>query len=251
MKKVMFKIGDRIEMTHVISAAGGAVSDKKFGSQLLDFDGIRTAKVSMPIYENRIVPLEIGDEYQMCFFTNSGLYQCRGRISKRYTEKKMYVMDVVLLTEMKKFQRRRFYRLDCMFTVKFRVLSDVECTLRERLAKNEFESESDRQQCQEAIEKMPREWQEGTISDISGGGMRFHSRVELKRDELLEVRFPLSFRNGILPMTFVLRVIACVYYEGSQIAYEIRGEFENVKDTEREIVIKYVFEEQRRRLRKE
>ena len=109
MKKVMFKIGDRIVMTHVISATGGAVSDKKFGSQLLDFDGIRTAKVSMPIYENRIVPLEIGDEYQMCFFTNSGLYQCRARISKRYTENKMYVMDVIFLTEMKKFQRRRLH----------------------------------------------------------------------------------------------------------------------------------------------
>ena len=62
---------------------------------------------------------------------------------------------------------------------------------------------------------------------------------------------PLSLQSGIVPLTFLMQVIACVHYEGSRSAYEIRGEFKNVKDAEREIVIKYVFEEQRRRMRKE
>ena len=45
--KVAFAIGDRIELIHIKSAIGRKVSDKKYGSQVLDFDGDRTAKIAM------------------------------------------------------------------------------------------------------------------------------------------------------------------------------------------------------------
>lgn len=249
--RITFEIGDRIELTHIKSSTGRKLSDRKYGSQLLDFDGVRTAKISMPIYENKVVPLEVNDVYQMCFFTNSGLYQCNAKIRKRYMENKMYVMDVLFLTELTKYQRRKFYRLDCMFPIKYRLISDVESTLRERLFANQFENEEERKRYELTLEEIPKDWQEGTISDLSGGGMRFHGKSELEKGELIEVMLPLSLQSGIVPLTFMMQVIACLHYEGSRIAYEVRGEFQNVKDTEREIVIKYVFEEQRRRMRKE
>lgn len=249
--RITFEIGDRIELTHIKSSTGRKLSDRKYGSQLLDFDGVRTAKISMPIYENKVVPLEVNDVYQMCFFTNSGLYQCNAKIRKRYMENKMYVMDVLFLTELTKYQRRKFYRLDCMFPIKYRLISDVESTLRERLFANQFENEEERKCYELTLEEIPKDWQEGTISDLSGGGMRFHGKSELEKGELIEVMLPLSLQSGIVPLTFMMQVIACLHYEGSRIAYEVRGEFQNVKDTEREIVIKYVFEEQRRRMRKE
>ena len=92
--KVAFAIGDRIELIHIKSAIGRKVSDKKYGSQVLDFDGDRTAQIAMPISEGKVIPLEIDDDYNLCFFTNSGLYQCTAQIKKRYTENRMYVMDV-------------------------------------------------------------------------------------------------------------------------------------------------------------
>ncbi len=223
--KITFEIGDRIEMTHLKSVAGHKLSERKYGSQLLDYDGIRTAKIAMPIAENHVVPLEVGDDYNLCFFTNSGLYRCVARIEKRYSENRMYVMDVFFLTDLTKYQRRKFYRLDCMFLIKYREIQDEENSC--------------------------GEWEEGTISDLSGGGMRFHGKRELKSGSLIEVMLPLSLQSGIVPLSFLMQVIACVHYEGSRIAYEIRGEFKNVKNAEREIVVKYVFEEQRRRLRKE
>lgn len=249
--KITFEIGDRIELTHIKSAAGSKLSDRKYGSQLLDFDGVRTAKISMPIYENKIVPLEVDDDYQMCFFTKSGLYQCSAKIRRRYMENKMYVMDVLFLTELTKYQRRKFYRLDCMFPIKYRLISDVESILRQRFQANQFETEEEKKSCEQTLEELPKEWQEGTISDLSGGGMRFHGRSRLEKGEMIEVMLPLSLQSGIVPLTFMMQVIACLHYEGSRIAYEVRGEFQNVKAKEREIVIKYVFEEQRRRLRKE
>lgn len=249
--KVAFEIGDRIELTHSKSATGQKLSERKFGSQLLDFDGVRTAKIAMPILESRVIPLEVGDDYEMCFFTNSGLYQCRARIRKRYSESNMHVMEVLFLSELTKYQRRKFYRLDCMFPIKYRLLSDIELKLRERIQQDKWETEEEENQCMAALDEIPKDWKEGTISDLSGGGLRFHGKDQLERGTVVEVMLPLSLKSGVVPLTFFVRVITCMNYEGSRIAFEVRGEFIHIEDAEREIVVKYVFEEQRRRLRKE
>lgn len=226
--KVAFAIGDRIELIHIKSAIGRKVSDKKYGSQVLDFDGDRTAKIAMPISEGKVIPLEIDDDYNLCFFTNSGLYQCTAQIKKRYTENRMYVMDVIFLTPLKKFQRRKFYRLDCLFPIRYRIVP-----------KEQFEKKNEAEQDNEKDEIL---WKEGTISDLSGGGIRFHGNVECKKEDLVEI---------VLPLSLYMKVVSCVHFEGSRVAYETRGEFLNINEKERETVIKYVFEEQRRRMRKE
>lgn len=235
--KVAFAIGDRIELIHIKSAIGRKVSDKKYGSQVLDFDGDRTAKIAMPISEGKVIPLEIDDDYNLCFFTNSGLYQCTAQIKKRYTENRMYVMDVIFLTPLKKFQRRKFYRLDCLFPIRYRIVP-----------KEQFEKKNEAEQDNEKDEIL---WEEGTISDLSGGGIRFHGNVECKKEDLVEIVLPLSLQSGIVPLSLYMKVVSCVHFEGSRVAYETRGEFLNINEKERETVIKYVFEEQRRRMRKE
>ena len=235
--KAAFAIGDRIELMHIKSAIGRKVSDKKYGSQVLDFDGDRTAKIAMPISEGKVIPLEIDDDYNLCFFTNSGLYQCTAQIKKRYTENRMYVMDVIFLTPLKKFQRRKFYRLDCLFPIRYRIVP-----------KEQFEKKNEAEQDNENEEIL---WEEGTISDLSGGGIRFHGNVECKKEDLVEIVLPLSLQSGIVPLSLYMKVVSCVHFEGSRVAYETRGEFLNINEKERETVIKYVFEEQRRRMRKE
>ena len=235
--KVTFAIGDRIELMHIKSAIGRKVSDKKYGSQLLDFDGDRTAKIAMPISEGKVIPLEIDDDYNLCFFTNSGLYQCTAQIKKRYTANRMYVMDVIFLTPLKKFQRRKFYRLDCLFPIRYRIVP-----------KEQFEKKNEAEQDNEKDEIL---WEEGTISDLSGGGIRFHGNVECKKGDFVEIVLPLSLQSGIIPLSLYMKVVSCVHFEGSRVAYETRGEFLNINEKERETVIKYVFEEQRRRMRKE
>ena len=235
--KVAFAIGDRIELIHIKSAIGRKVSDKKYGSQVLDFDGDRTAQIAMPLSEGKVIPLEIDDDYNLCFFTNSGLYQCTAQIKKRYTENRMYVMDVIFLTPLKKFQRRKFYRLDCLFPIRYRIVP-----------KEQFEKKNEAEQDNEKDEIL---WEEGTISDLSGGGIRFHGNVECKKGDFVEIVLPLSLQSGIIPLSLYMKVVSCVHFEGSRVAYETRGEFLNINEKERETVIKYVFEEQRRRMRKE
>ena len=57
MQNKLIEIGNRIELGHVKSSTGRTVSSNKYASQLLDFDGVRNAKIAMPIFENKLIPL--------------------------------------------------------------------------------------------------------------------------------------------------------------------------------------------------
>ena len=71
--KVAFAIGDRIELMHIKSAIGRKVSDKKYGSQLLDFDGDRTAKIAMPISEGKVIIICVFLQTLGCISVQHGL----------------------------------------------------------------------------------------------------------------------------------------------------------------------------------
>lgn len=223
MKKNAIVIGDRIRMTQISSAMGRVISNDTYTSQVLGFDEIRTIKIAMPIFGGKIVPLEVGDDYELIFYTKSGLYQCNAQVLKRYTEENMHVIDLKFTTELVKYQRRQYYRLDCVMSFRYR-----------------FPEESE-ENC----------WKEGMIVDLSGGGIRFQCSEDIEKETHLDVKIPLSFSEEIIPIQFQMRVIECHKMEMNSLMFEIRGEFIEISDSERETVIQYVFEEQKRRMRKE
>ncbi len=249
--KVKFKIGDRIQLNHLSSVLGHVRSENTYISQVLDFDEIRTVKISMPIFEGRLIPLEVGDEYYLCFFTDAGLYRCRGRIKARYEENKIFIAEITMISELKKFQRRQFFRLDCVVEFEYRIVSHEEEVVRERIAQKKFDSPEEEKKYWEYLDKVPKDWKEATISDLSGGGIRFHCSSEIESGTLLETMIPLVFSNGVVPSKFMVKVLSCYKYESMSNTYEIRCEFSGITDTERELIVQYVFEQQRRRLKKE
>jgi c-di-GMP-binding flagellar brake protein YcgR len=245
------QIGDKIQLRHTASAFGRTLSENIYSSQILDYDEKNTLKVSMPISEGRIIPLEVGDDYQICFFTESGLFRCEGRIQNRYTEENMYVMDIFMISALKKYQRRQFYRLDCIVDFQLRIVSETEQRLRKRLEEKKNMSEEDEEKIQKLLEKMPKEWKDAIISDLSGGGIRFCSRTELPRNSVVEAIVPLTFENGVVNTKLIVKILSCDYHENMRTTFEIRGEFVGLTDTVRELIVQYVFEQQRRRMRKE
>lgn len=244
-------IGDRIELTHIASATNRALSQNRYASQLLDYDEDKMAKISVPIYENRIVPLETGDEYQLCFFTKAGLYQCRGRIEKRYREKNMQILAVRFRSRLQKFQRRMFYRLDCVMNMKYRMLEEKELDVLKKYAGDWSEGLDQDELDIQSFEQMEFAWNDGTVADLSGGGVRFRSREEIEPESIIEIIVHLSFKNRNMPIRFFVRVLACERKQMDDSFYEVRGQFQYLDEKERELVVQYVFEEQRRRLRKE
>lgn len=248
---VKFEIGDRLELTHEKSKLGYSLSENKYSSQILDFDGVRTAKIATPILEGRVVPLEVGDQYQMCFFTKKGLYQCLGRVEKRYVVDRIHIIEMLLLTEMKKFQRREFFRLDCMLGIEYREISEFEHKIRRILESDKMASEENKEHLKEALKRVEKEWKKGDLLDISGGGLRFHCENALEKKQIVEVRIPLLLDGGTEWCDFLVTVLGCSQMQGSYHNYDIRGRFVDIQREMQEKIVQFVFEEQRRRMKKE
>ena len=249
MEKV-FDIGNKIEVTPVKSAFSSDKTNKAYSSQILDFDEVRTAKIAAPVQDSRLVPVREGDDLDLCFFTKAGLYQCRGRVKKRYSEGKIAVLDVLFVTDPQKFQRRKFYRLECTFEIRYRRFSKEEVRIREGIERAKRNGEKELLAgFEKELEEITELWQPATITNLSGGGVKFHLREVLERGEPIEVAVPLSLQKGVLPMKVLAHVIDCERSVDSRSsACDARCEFDGVTNNEREIIVKYVFEEQRRRM---
>lgn len=250
MQRVVVNIGDKIEMTHVKSSSRRKLSSNTYGSMLLDYDGKRSAKISMPIYEGKVIPLEVGDEYDLCFFTSAGLYRCRAKVERRFREGTMYVLNMEFLSLPKKYQRRQFFRLDCMNEIRYRLISEKERTLQDFIKENEFEDPMILEAYMRKLEELQRDWKKATMTDISGGGLRFQSSEKLEKETYLEVEVPLLIGDEKTLFKNTAKVVANLEL-GDAGEYAARCEFEHLGSEQRELIVKYVFEEQKRRLRKE
>lgn len=250
MQKAVINIGDKIELTHVKSEFRSRLSKRRYGSKLLDYDGVRSAKIAMPIYEGKVIPLQVGDEYDLCFFTAAGLYRCRAKISNRFREGKMHVIAVEFLSLPKKFQRRMFYRLECMEEIRYRVVSEQERILAEFIASG-IEDENQKKAYEEKLKEFKAEWEDALLTDISGGGVRIQCRQEVEPDSFVEVVMVLPVKNKRIRMQCTAKVVATVKRDDAINGFELRCEFDRIEKDDRELIVQYVFEEQKRRLRKE
>ncbi|MBO6108815.1 MAG: flagellar brake protein [Eubacterium sp.] len=248
--KQVFSIGDKLEITPVKSAFSYDKSVKKYTSQVLDFDNVRTAKIAAPLVDGRLIPLRMDEDIELCFFTKAGLYQCRGRVKKRYSDGNVSVLDVLFVSEPQKFQRRRFYRLECSLEMKYRRLSREEIKATQELERARIlEDEEKIAECEQTLEAVEKNWKDAAVTNISGGGIKFHLPESLEVGETIEVDIPISAGRGAASMKMMAHVIeSSKSMDMRSSSADVRCEFDSIDNREREDIVKYVFEEQRRRM---
>lgn len=245
-------IGNKINMLRVKNALGVRTEPKQYVSQLLDIDQEHNiAKISMPIEKKIIVPLEIGDIYRIVIYTSNGLYQCMTKIMKRYKENNLYMLDVKFISPLEKYQRREYYRLMCDMVVEHRIQSEKEIELLDKMVEDNFETPEEKQECINALDNLEYDWKTGTCVDLSGGGIKFCSPVMYETDSIIILRIsgiPTINDEGA---TVKLRVIQSFRKENlTDRTYVVRGEFVDINNVMRENLVRYIFEEQRRRMKK-
>lgn len=245
-------IGNKINMLKVKDAMGVKTKPKQYVSQLLDIDSVnKIAKISMPIENKVIVPLEIGDIYRIIIYTSNGLFQCMAKILKRYKEGSIYVLDIQLIGKLEKHQRRQYYRLMCELEIEHRAETTKEIELHEKIKKNIFEDGEEKEKCIEEYNTLEFEWLSGDVVDISGGGIRFKSNEDYSPESIIIIRTPIvrDCEDTIIPLR--ARVIrSSKDYAGAYARFDIRAEFVNLDNNVREKLVRYIFDEQRRRMKR-
>ncbi len=138
-------LGDKVELVTRVTMEG---EQDQYYSKIQEVNKDGEIVILAPLEGGRIIPLELSRKYGMCVYTDKGLYRCEVQVKSRSKDEKLYLITLQIITALQKYQRRQYYRLDCMLT--FHYKDDAEDV-----------------------------WSDGMILDISGGGIRFTSKQQL------------------------------------------------------------------------
>lgn len=192
-------------------------------------------EIMMPIEKGKVILLPVDRQFDLSFYTSKGLYQCFARVLDRYKSNNVYIVVMELTSNLRKRQRREYYRLGCALEVGFRKLTAQEAA---GLAQNRFR----------AAGNLPLKT--GTVADISGGGMRFLSDSGFEVGTLICCSYALPAKGGEKRYYLAGRILRSEEIEGKPGVFENRVQYINIDVDEREEIIKYIFEEERRQRHK-
>lgn len=246
-------IGDKLELEKTYYSSVDAFIHKKvYQSQLLDIIDSDKIKIAMPMSKGRMIYIGTGDEYIMYIYTEKDLYMCRVIVEGRSKEKKVHVAHLKLLSKLVKIQRRQYYRLTTTFDLEYHVFTNSERILYETLLSKKREEKAQRDKIIHLLHDMQKDsWEQGISINISGGGMLFSSKKPLESRDIINISFTLEYLDQIKKINIRAIVIDSIASYVNPNTYRNRVEFINISNKDRESIISFIFEEQRKQMQKD
>lgn len=233
--------GNRIElqkMKRTRKEESGLEKRKIYQSQLIDILSDDRIEISMPVEKTKLILLPVDEEYDLYFYTQNGLYQCYARVIDRYKSNKVFSLLLDLTSNLRKYQRREYYRFSCALEMNSRTLEEEEVQAVERNSNM-------------LVPGLPL--QRSIIVDISGGGLRFVANYAYEVDCMILCKYHLWADGKSKEYNLYGRVLAVKEVENRPGIYEHRVQYVNIDKNNREDIIKFIFDEERktRRIKRE
>lgn len=195
-------------------------------NQMLDEDKI---EILMPIEQSKIVLLPRNIPGSLVIYTSKGLFQCDVKVGDRYKSGSIYLQVLELISGIKKYQRREYYRYSCNVPVFSRCLTEEE---KKQLIWDETKK------------GIP-----GETLDIGGGGIRYLIDEEMPAGEMAICYLQLEIRNSVKEIQAMGKILSVKPVKDSKL-FEVRVQFEKISNAAREQIIQYIFEDERKRRKK-
>lgn len=233
------KPGDKIELQKVerIKDTEEETVKKVYHSQVCEILSEDRLEISMPMEKGKLLLLQVDSEYDLYFYTKNGLYQCFARVVDRYKTNNLYMILVELTSNLRKQQRREYYRFSCALEMNARGLSEEELK----------DSMQNGVQLKVPAEKLSK----GIIVDISGGGLRFVIDKTYEVDSLVNCIYHLLIDGKNKEYNLVGKVLSVKELDNRPGIFEHRVQYVNINVEEREEIIRYIFQEERKNRKKE
>ncbi|MBR3484429.1 MAG: flagellar brake protein, partial [Lachnospiraceae bacterium] len=191
MLRKVLKVGDKIELKSVNHPKSSDGQAKVYKSQVLDILDDYRMNIAVPIESGHFVPLEVGATYEMSFLTISGLFMCKCEIKNRLKQENLYYLAVSIISELKRDQRRQYFRLEKIIPLKYRVVSELEQRLRYFMEKKAYKDDREKRLVSEKLLQLEGTQFDGTIVNVSGGGIKFSSMAKHENGTSLMLDFSL------------------------------------------------------------
>lgn len=244
-------VGDKVSLSKVNENVLPEGKIKNYASKLLEINSDNSIVVTMPIYRNRVINLEQDADYILMFFTKNDILRAKGKIVKKYLEKNIRVAEIYLLSEPIHYQRRSYYRLECILEARYHVLTPMEDMIQKRISIKPKQQDELSNICKESLNQLQNFNLTATITDLSGGGIRFHSTNRHDIGDRFRFNFIISEGNRELYIEENVRIIevACTHVKPFDCEY--RAIFEDITSETREKIVRYVFAIQRAKRKRE
>lgn len=233
----LIRIGSKIELSEM-KKVGDRVERKTYQSQISDIIDDDTIQILMPVSEGKLIPLPEGAEYDAYLSSSSGLHTCKVSISRRFKSGNIYLLELDIISNISRYQRREYYRLEANLQFKFRQIDDLESVFFE---KTKMEMDTLRE----------KPMFDGITLDISGGGLRYVTQNRNEKGNSVMVYLILQFANQTKSYKAIGKVLSSTMLANKPGYFEERIEFITIAKEDREDIIKFIFEVERKRRQKE
>ena len=233
------ELGDKLELVLVESLPGKnkELTKRVYSSKINDIISEDRLEILMPMEKTKLVLLPVDAEYDMSIYSKNGLYQCFVRVVDRYKSDNMYLLVVELTSNLRRNQRREFYRFSCALEMCSRCLETEEIEAIEHDAMFNL------------VPGLPLK--RSVIVDISGGGLRFISEQKYEEGSLIYCSYHLLVNGTRKLYELVSKVLEVKPVENRKGVYEHRVQYINISEGVREQIIRYIFQEERKNMKKD
>lgn len=160
MKGFTLKVNDRIEVV---------VNEKPYKALIMDVED-DSMRINLPVYEGDYLMLHSGEKIEMnSYLDEGGCFNFYSTVISRGKEGSIIYYKVSLPFDIKKIQRRNFFRVSVLDTVEYKIITDID---------------------EEDFDNIP--YEEGTMVNLSGGGLKLKLKRDIKESDLLLINLRLS-----------------------------------------------------------
>lgn len=210
-RKDGINIGDRIEIIKITTK-----SERTYPSQILDIINEGNYLISGPIWQNQIIPMHKGEKIKISYVVkNKGRYAFDALVIRR-EYKNIYILEIQKISNIKKYQMRRYYRFNISIPV-----------IKEFVLKIKAEEEILIEECK--------------TKDISGSGFRLYSNYKHDVGDIVRCKFNIEEN----PIGIKGKVVRIEKVDTFDYKYSLGIDFIDISEQNRDIIIKFIFKKER------
>ncbi len=240
------KIGNRAE----ISLERGGKRINTYTTKVEIIDSKDEVFIGFPVSLGQYVKLPKIKSYTIIFYTDLGLFEFKAGVEKYVKIDGLPFIKIQLLDDGVKVQRREYFRYECLKEFEFCILNDKDSfeeygeDLKE-IKDDSLTGEITEEITEEGMEEIIDETFIGISKDIGAGGIRFITGEDINKDDTIRVFYEI-YDYVIMADAIILDRSDVPEQQGK---YQVRCMFTNITEEDKEKIISFIFNEQRKRMR--
>lgn len=192
----------------------------KYYSMLQDIIDENDIIITIPMSNKTQATLILGQEVEITFFRDEAKFIFRARVIEHLKNENVDLLKLNRISPITRIQRRNYYRLKITLPIFIRLLN--------------YYSNQD---------PNLEGWLKAYTLNLSGGGVKISFDRNLEEESLLECKLKINDEDLILKG----KVVRCQLVEKDPIIrYEIGIAFIDITEYQRDLIIRFIFEEQRK-----